>query len=72
VWLYTPPDLGWNVAAAVAPLGQRAHVAQDLDTLVNALTGTLVAGDHALIMSNGGFGGLHARLLQALAARAPQ
>jgi UDP-N-acetylmuramate: L-alanyl-gamma-D-glutamyl-meso-diaminopimelate ligase len=72
VWLYAPPGLGWNVAEAVAPLGQRAHVAQDLDTLVNALTDTLAAGDHALIMSNGGFGGLHARLLAALAARAPQ
>jgi UDP-N-acetylmuramate: L-alanyl-gamma-D-glutamyl-meso-diaminopimelate ligase len=31
-----------------------------------------VAGDHALIMSNGGFGGVHARLLEALAARGPQ
>jgi UDP-N-acetylmuramate: L-alanyl-gamma-D-glutamyl-meso-diaminopimelate ligase len=72
VWLYAPPSLGWNVAEAVAPLGQRAHVTQDLDALVSALARTLVAGDHALIMSNGGFGGVHARLLEALAARGPQ
>jgi UDP-N-acetylmuramate: L-alanyl-gamma-D-glutamyl-meso-diaminopimelate ligase len=69
VWLYAPPGLGWDARAAVAPLGSHAHVAEDLDGLLRALTGELVAGDHALIMSNGGFGGLHARLLEALAAR---
>jgi UDP-N-acetylmuramate: L-alanyl-gamma-D-glutamyl-meso-diaminopimelate ligase len=72
VWLYAPAGLGWNVAEAVAPLGARAHVTQDLDALVSALSRTLVAGDHALIMSNGGFGGVHARLLEALAARGPR
>jgi UDP-N-acetylmuramate: L-alanyl-gamma-D-glutamyl-meso-diaminopimelate ligase len=69
VWLYAPPDLGWNVREAVAPLGKRAHVAEDLDALVTALARDLLAGDHALIMSNGGFGGVHARLLAALTAR---
>jgi UDP-N-acetylmuramate: L-alanyl-gamma-D-glutamyl-meso-diaminopimelate ligase len=70
VWLYAPPGLGWNVRDAVAGLGQRAHVAEDLDTLVSGLARELIAGDHALIMSNGGFGGVHARLLEALTARA--
>jgi UDP-N-acetylmuramate: L-alanyl-gamma-D-glutamyl-meso-diaminopimelate ligase len=69
VWLYAPPDLGWNVREAVAALGNRAHVAEDLDALVAGLARDLVAGDHALIMSNGGFGGVHARLLAALSAR---
>jgi UDP-N-acetylmuramate: L-alanyl-gamma-D-glutamyl-meso-diaminopimelate ligase len=69
VWLYAPPDLGWDAAGAVAPLGARAHLAADLDGLVSALAGRLESGDHVLIMSNGGFGGLHARLLAALAAR---
>jgi len=69
VWVYAPPDLGWDVCAALAPLGRRAHVAEDLDMLVAGLARTLLAGDHALIMSNGGFGGLHTRLLSALAAR---
>jgi UDP-N-acetylmuramate: L-alanyl-gamma-D-glutamyl-meso-diaminopimelate ligase len=70
VWLYAPPGLGWNVREAVAPLGKRAHVAEDLDALVAGLARALAAGDHALIMSNGGFGGVHARLLEALTARA--
>jgi UDP-N-acetylmuramate: L-alanyl-gamma-D-glutamyl-meso-diaminopimelate ligase len=69
VWLYAPPDLGWDAAGAVAPLGARAHLAADLDQLVAALAGRLKSGDHVLIMSNGGFGGLHGRLLEALAAR---
>ena len=69
VWVYAPPDLGWDVSAALAPLGRRAHVADDLEVLVTGLASSLLAGDHVLIMSNGGFGGLHTRLLSALAAR---
>jgi len=68
VWVYAPPDLGWDLSAALAPLGRRAHVAEDLEALVTGLARALTAGDHALIMSNGGFGGLHARLLSALAS----
>jgi len=69
VWLYTPPDLGWDAGACLDQLGARAHVARDLDSLVNGLSHELRAGDHALLMSNGGFGGLHERLLKSLAAR---
>jgi UDP-N-acetylmuramate: L-alanyl-gamma-D-glutamyl-meso-diaminopimelate ligase len=70
VWVYAPPDIGWNVAAAVSSLGRRAHVVPELGALVTALASDLRAGDHALIMSNGGFGGLHTRLLDALTMRA--
>jgi UDP-N-acetylmuramate: L-alanyl-gamma-D-glutamyl-meso-diaminopimelate ligase len=69
-YLYAPADLGWDAAAAVRPLGARAQVIGDLDTLIATLADELRAGDHAVIMSNGGFGGLHVRLLQALGARA--
>jgi UDP-N-acetylmuramate: L-alanyl-gamma-D-glutamyl-meso-diaminopimelate ligase len=68
VWLYAPSSLSWDVSAAVAPLGARAHVVAELDALVLELSRRLRSGDHVLIMSNGGFGGLHTRLLQALAA----
>jgi UDP-N-acetylmuramate: L-alanyl-gamma-D-glutamyl-meso-diaminopimelate ligase len=69
VWLYAPADLGWDASAAVASLGKRAHVEADLDQLLAALNASLQSGDHALIMSNGGFGGLHTRLLQKLQSR---
>jgi UDP-N-acetylmuramate: L-alanyl-gamma-D-glutamyl-meso-diaminopimelate ligase len=70
VWLYAPPNIGWNVRAAIAALGGRARVCDDMDSLVSALASQLKQGDHALIMSNGGFGGLHTRLLEALKGRA--
>ena len=66
VWLYAPADLGWDAAAAMAPLGARVHLARDLDSLLSGLMRDLHARDHALLMSNGGFGGLHERLLAAL------
>jgi UDP-N-acetylmuramate: L-alanyl-gamma-D-glutamyl-meso-diaminopimelate ligase len=69
VWLYAPADLGWDAAAIMAPLGARAHTAATIEALLAGLVGELRAGDHALLMSNGGFGGLHERLLAALAAR---
>jgi len=69
VWLYAPADLGWDAAGAIASLGARAHVARDLEALLAGLDAELRAGDHALLMSNGGFGGLHERLLAALGAR---
>jgi UDP-N-acetylmuramate: L-alanyl-gamma-D-glutamyl-meso-diaminopimelate ligase len=69
VWLYAPPSLRWDARGAVAALGERAHVMEDLEVLLRELVRSLERGDHALIMSNGGFGGLHARVLEALAAR---
>ncbi len=69
VWLYAPADLGWDAAATMAPLGARAHTAATFDALLAGLTAELRSGDHALLMSNGGFGGLHERLLAALNGR---
>jgi len=70
-WFYNPPDLEWDLAATIAPLGARAHVSREIGDLAAQLARTLRRGDHVLIMSNGGFGGLHGRLLEALAARTP-
>ncbi|RMW97589.1 UDP-N-acetylmuramate:L-alanyl-gamma-D-glutamyl-meso-diaminopimelate ligase [Allofranklinella schreckenbergeri] len=68
VWAYNP-QLGWDVAAALAPLGERAHTHSDIDALVRAIAANARAGDHIVCMSNGSFGGIHAKLLAALAAR---
>jgi UDP-N-acetylmuramate: L-alanyl-gamma-D-glutamyl-meso-diaminopimelate ligase len=59
--------LGWDLAEALAPLGETAQAFGDLDTLVAAVTRSARPGDHVLVMSNGGFGGVHDRLLKALA-----
>jgi UDP-N-acetylmuramate: L-alanyl-gamma-D-glutamyl-meso-diaminopimelate ligase len=69
VWLYTPPDLGWDPAGVLAALGSRGHGCGDIAALARELARALRPGDHALIMSNGGFGGLHEKLLSELARR---
>jgi UDP-N-acetylmuramate: L-alanyl-gamma-D-glutamyl-meso-diaminopimelate ligase len=66
VWLYAPADLGWDVDAVARALGQRAQVRRDIDTLARDLARSVRGGEHVLIMSNGGFGGLHGKLLAAL------
>jgi UDP-N-acetylmuramate: L-alanyl-gamma-D-glutamyl-meso-diaminopimelate ligase len=69
VWLYTPADLGWDAGQVVASLGERGHGATSVDTLATQLAQSVRPGDQVLIMSNGGFGGLHGKLLKLLAAR---
>ena len=61
--------LGWNVAEALEPLGARAQTFEDLSALVEAVVAQARSGDRILVMSNGGFGGVHEKLLSALAAR---
>ena len=71
-WLFDPPDLGWDLPAAVASLGSKVGFADNVDALVAGIAAEAQPGDQVLVMSNGGFGGLHGKLLDALAARAPR
>lgn len=59
--------LGWDLAASLAPLGTKARSFDDLQALVAAVQAAAQEGDAVLVMSNGGFGGVHQRLLDALA-----
>ena len=61
--------LGWDAAQALAPMGKQAVVCESIDALVAQVVAAAKPGDHVLCMSNGGFGGVHAKLLSALAAR---
>lgn len=69
VYLYAPPDLGWDAAQVLARLGDRLRVQSSIAALVAQLASDSRPGDQILIMSNGGFGGIHERLLDALRAR---
>jgi UDP-N-acetylmuramate: L-alanyl-gamma-D-glutamyl-meso-diaminopimelate ligase len=62
-------NYGWSARDALAPLGQAAVVADSVDALVAELVRDARAGDHVVCMSNGSFGGIHDKLLAALAAR---
>ncbi len=60
--------LDWDAVEALSPMGERAQVASNIDTLVQQVVTTAREGDQILCMSNGGFGGIHAKLLAALGA----
>ena len=68
-YLFAPADLPWDIhqVAARAPVPTR--VFHEIDELLHALLQQVHAGDQILVMSNGGFGGIHGRLLQALEQR---
>jgi UDP-N-acetylmuramate: L-alanyl-gamma-D-glutamyl-meso-diaminopimelate ligase len=59
--------LQWDAAAALAPLGAKAEACADFDRLLAAVAGAAKPGDHIVIMSNGGFNGIHEKLLARLA-----
>lgn len=61
-------NLGWDASGALAPLGDLAIVKNDLDELIESIAAIAQSGDHILVMSNGGFGGIHEKLLKRLQA----
>jgi UDP-N-acetylmuramate: L-alanyl-gamma-D-glutamyl-meso-diaminopimelate ligase len=65
VYLYSA-GLSWDAGSVFAPLGPRAHCEANLDALVAAIAAEARDGDQVLVMSNGGFGGIHQKLLKAL------
>ena len=63
-------NLGWDAKEALAPISAKTQVHDELGQLVDAIVQAAKAGDHVLVMSNGGFGGIHQKLLDALKALA--
>ena len=60
-------NLGWDASEALAPMGSKAKVFDNMDALVAAIASEAKSGDQILVMSNGGFGGIHQKLLTQLA-----
>jgi UDP-N-acetylmuramate: L-alanyl-gamma-D-glutamyl-meso-diaminopimelate ligase len=69
IYLYTA-GIDWDAQALFAPLGARVRCLSDLDALVAAVAAEARSGDQVLVMSNGGFGGIHGKLLDRLAREA--
>ncbi|MBI5439415.1 MAG: UDP-N-acetylmuramate:L-alanyl-gamma-D-glutamyl-meso-diaminopimelate ligase [Nitrosomonadales bacterium] len=59
-------NLGWDARGALAPLGEKAVVKDDLNELIGIIAVAAKSGDHVLVMSNGDFGGIHEKLLKKL------
>ena len=64
--------LGWDAVEVLAPMGERARVVATVDALVQQVVIAAAPGDHIVCMSNGGFGGIHQKLVTALQARGGQ
>ena len=59
-------NLGWDAAEALKPIKNKAQTFENLENLVSAIAKSAKSGDHILVMSNGGFGGVHQKILDAL------
>jgi UDP-N-acetylmuramate: L-alanyl-gamma-D-glutamyl-meso-diaminopimelate ligase len=59
-------NLGWDVAEALNPIKNKSQVFENLENLVTAIAKIAKSGDHILVMSNGGFGGVHQKILDSL------
>jgi UDP-N-acetylmuramate: L-alanyl-gamma-D-glutamyl-meso-diaminopimelate ligase len=60
-------NLGWDAKAALQPIAHKAQTFDDLQAMVNAIAQIAKSGDHILVMSNGGFGGVHQKILDSVA-----
>jgi len=66
VMLFQPESLDWDMNDVLNTLGDKASLHTDIDELVSVAVKSANSGDHFLVMSNGGFGGIHEKLLSAL------
>ncbi len=66
IYVYQPDNIDWDMTASFASITEKIRLFATTDAIIDSLLPQLQAGDHVLIMSNGGFENIHARLLQAL------
>ena len=72
IWLHQPDNIDWSLDEIAGQLNVPVAVESTVEAIVAAVAGEARAGDHVLIMSNGGFGGIHEKLLAALEAASRQ
>jgi UDP-N-acetylmuramate: L-alanyl-gamma-D-glutamyl-meso-diaminopimelate ligase len=68
IWLHEPPELDWSLADLVRDMEVPVEVSPSVDAIVAEVVQVARSGDHILVMSNGGFGGIHQKLLDKLSA----
>ena len=66
VWMYEPDDLCWDLHEVSERLSMPTHISADIESLVDSVVAEARTGDRLVVMSNGGFGGIHEKLLTAL------
>lgn len=68
VFLFQPADIDWALDSVINELGDKARLCSSVDDMINDIIGMMQTNDHIMIMSNGGFDGLHQKLLMAMDA----
>ena len=68
VLIYQPANLAWDLAASFSGIGDKCEIYLDTGKIIESIQKQARSGDHVVIMSNGGFEGIHIRLIEALAA----
>jgi UDP-N-acetylmuramate: L-alanyl-gamma-D-glutamyl-meso-diaminopimelate ligase len=68
IFLFQPEGLGWDMNDVMVELGDKATLLSNIDELISAVIKDTKQGDQLLVMSNGGFGGIHDKLIDALKA----
>ena len=66
VLLFQPEGLSWDLSQSTAALGTKCNVYKAIEAIVDETTADIHMGEHIVIMSNGGFGGIHNKLIEAL------
>ena len=66
VYLFEPANMNWSLANVQQQLGDKATLAHTTQDIIDQVSAIADSGDHILIMSNGGFEGLHQRLIDRL------
>ena len=66
VYWYAPANLGWDLAATVASASNPTEVCDSLESIIAGVKAHAAPGTQVVVMSNGGFGGLHGKLAAAL------
>jgi UDP-N-acetylmuramate: L-alanyl-gamma-D-glutamyl-meso-diaminopimelate ligase len=66
VYVFVPEEIGWEAAPVFAPLGARAELFSSVEDIVARVSGECRGGDQVVVMSNGGFQGIHRKLLDVL------
>jgi UDP-N-acetylmuramate: L-alanyl-gamma-D-glutamyl-meso-diaminopimelate ligase len=70
IWLHEPADLGWPLTEVAGEIEVPVSVSNSVGSIVEEVVAESRPGDHVLLMSNGGFGGIHDKLLARLKERA--
>jgi len=66
IWMHEPGDLAWSLSDVAQATGVPASVSSSVQAIIDEVVGEARSGDHILVMSNGGFGGIHEKLVIGL------